>query len=134
VRPNLLLNLLDIELPFRAYHLAVASFAFSPRAKYRPHDLAPIAVHHVRLVELDLDEGRAIGVRWQRGGADSRVHDEALERLAVSRPAETNFLRERPGFLHGRQLERECRNEAPIRVRTRRVRRVAECGTDVIRC
>jgi hypothetical protein len=115
---NILLNPLNIDLRFRARHLALWQFRALAARQQRLGDLAPVAVHHVRLVEFDLEEeGRAGGVRRRRVGgrrADGSAHDEALERLAVPLPASTDLLRERLDFLHGGKFERWCRDESPL--------------------
>ena len=119
---NLPLNPFNIHLRFRTCHFALRQFRVLATRDQRLGDLAPIAIHHVRLGELDFEEeGRAVGVRRLRGcvggrlgRVDGRAHDEALERLAVPLPAAADFFRERLDLLHGGQLERWRGYEAPF--------------------
>ncbi len=119
---DLVLDPLDIHLRFGARHLALRKLRPLAAGEQRLCDFAPVAVHHVRLVELDLEEERrAGGVRRPafRGGAsirgpDGRAYDEALERLAVPRAAAADLFRERLDVLHGWELERRGGDEAPF--------------------
>ena len=119
---NLPLDPLNIRLRFRESHLALRQFRALAARDQRLGDPAPIAIHHVRLVELDFgEEVRAVGVRRWRGcvggrleRADGRAHDEALERLAVPLPAAADLFREGLDLLHGGMLERGRGYEAPF--------------------
>ena len=97
---NLPFDPLNIHLRFRTCHLALRQFRALAAREQRLGNLAPIAIHHVRLVELDFEEEkRAFGVRRLRGYlggrlgcADGRAHYEALEHLAVPLPAAADLF------------------------------------------
>ena len=81
---------LDIKLSFRPRDPALRQLRAPAVHEQRLGDFTPIAVHHVRLVELDLEEerrARCIRRPLRRvrlvGGSRGGANDEALERLVV---------------------------------------------------
>ena len=108
---DLLPHPLNVRLRLWALHLVLRKICALAARQQRLCDLAPVAVHHVRFVELDLEEeGRTRGVRRRVGvglsvrgrRADGRADDEAFERLAVPRAAAADVLRKRFYFGYGR--------------------------------
>ena len=86
---NLIPNPLDIELSFRPRNPALRQLRAPAVHEQRLGDFTPIAIHHVRLVELDLEEERRARCvrrplrRVRLGGDRGGANDEALERLVV---------------------------------------------------
>ena len=122
VTPDLRAHPAHVRLRLGAAQLALRHVARARAlAQQRLRHLAPVAVHQVRLVELDLEEeGRACWVRGGfaasggGGGADVRAHDEALDRFAVPLPRLGDLLGE--GFDFGDRVQDGGRggDEAPL--------------------
>ena len=86
---NLIPNPLDIELSFRPRDPALRQLRAPAVHEQRLGDFAPITIHHVRFVELDLEKERRASCvrrplrRVRLGGGRGGANDEALERLVV---------------------------------------------------
>ena len=127
---NLALDPCNVRLRLRVLHLRLGDFRLAQRAlrgeQHLGH-LAPVAVHHVRLIEFDLEEERrarrvrrcawpgvvlALASRWRL--RDRRAHDEALERLALPLSGLGYFLSESLDFRDRVEDRRGGHDEPPL--------------------
>ena len=113
--PHVRLRLRTAQLALR--HVAGARAL----AQQRLCHLAPVAVHQVQLVELDVEEERGprrirrgFAVLGSGSGGDVRAHDEALDRLPVPLAGLGDLLGEGFDFGDGVQDGGRGRDEAPL--------------------